>query len=184
MNKKTVRDLMLPLAEYAVVSEGATLLDALETLDKAHLTLPPGRSPHRAVLVRAANGHIIGKLGHLGFLKALEPRYGVLGDIETLSRAGLSSEFVSSMMDNLRFWGDDLADICIRARNMKVVDVMRPVAENIDANASLSEAIHLLVMMQTLSLLVTENGDVVGILRLSDLFAELSNYIQSCAGKA
>lgn len=175
---------MLPLSEYAVVSESATLLDALQALDTAQVRLAPGRQLHRAVLIRGKDGKIIGKLGHLGFLKALEPKYGVLGNIETLSRAGLNNDFITSMMDNLRFWSEDMADICSRAKVIRVVDVMRPATESINVDASLTEAIHSLVMMQTLSLLVISGDEVVGILRLSDLFAELSSYIQNCSKQA
>jgi len=179
MDQKKVKDLMLPLTDYAVVSEDATLLDAFAALDEAQSKLPPGRQEHRAVLVMGKNGRVVGKIGHLGFLKALEPRYGAMGDVEALSRAGLSAEFISSMMDNMRFWRDDLADVCARAKTTRVADVMRPVTESIDENAPLTEAIHALVMWQTLSLLVTRGGEAVGILRLSDLFAELSRTVQS-----
>jgi len=171
---------MLPLSEYAVVPEDATIMEALEILEASQKSLPPGRQPHRAVLVRGRNGKIVGKLGQLGFLKSLEPRYNALGDIETLSRAGLSSEFISSMMENMRFWRDDITDVCARARTTRIADAMHPVTENIDENAYIVEAVHMLVMWQTLSILVTRNGEVVGILRLSDVFGEISHYIQSC----
>ena len=178
MDNKRVKDLMLPLDEYAVVPEDATLVDALVALEKAQGTLAPGRHRHRAVLVVDKGGTIIGKLGHLGFLKALEPKYALLGDIETLSRAGLSTEFVTDMMANMSFWRDESSDIRRRARTVRVKDAMRKVDENIDENASFMEAIHSLVMWQTLSTLVTRRGQVVGILRLSDLFAAVSEYVR------
>ena len=181
MDTKRVKDLMLPLDEYAVVPEDATLVDALVALEKAQGALPPGRHPHRAVLVVDKDGSIVGKLGHLAFLKALEPKYGLLGDMQTLSRAGLSSEFITDMMANMRFWSDESSDIRRRAHAVKVKDAMRQVDENIDENASLMEAIHCLVMWQTLSALVTRQGQAVGILRLTDLFAAVSEYVRDDA---
>jgi len=102
----------------------------------------------------------------LGLLET--PVYAV-GDLATLSRVGLRSEFISSMMGHMELWKDSLDDICQRAQHTRVADVMRPVTESIAHDASLSEALHNIIVRQSLSLLVTRGSDVVGILRLSDL---------------
>jgi len=173
---------MLSLREYAVVSEDDTLLDALLALDQAQINLPSDRQPHRAVLVKNKQGKIVGKLGHLGFLKALEPKYSILGDVGQLSKSGLSSEFIESMMENYRFWQEKPTEVRNRARHLKIKQVMKPVKENIDENSTLAEAVHQMVMWQTLSILVTKDNHVVGILRLSDLFAEVSDFVKSSTG--
>lgn len=181
MTPKTVRELMVPLEEYAVVGPEASLLDAVLALDEAQKGLPPGRQPHRAVLVTGPDGKIVGKLGHLGFLKALEPRYDTVGDLATLSRVGLSGDFISSMMGHMELWKDSLEDVCQRARHTRVRDVMRPVTESIPDDATLTEALHNIIVHQSLSLLVTRGPEVVGILRLSDLFAAVTEQIRGCA---
>jgi CBS domain-containing protein len=172
---------MVPLEEYAVVGPDASLLDAVVALEKAQRALPPGRQPHRAVLVVGPGGQVVGKLGHLAFLKALEPRYDAVGDLAALSRVGLSGDFISSMMGHMELWKDSLDDICQRARRTRIGDVMRPATESIPENASLSEALHNIIVHQSLSLLVTRGPGVVGILRLSDLFAAVTEQIRSCA---
>jgi len=178
MDTKKVKDLMVPLEEYAVVSNKATLVEALHALEKAQQTLKPGQHRHRAVLVLDKDNRVIGKIGHLGFLKALEPKYNVLGDMGKLSQVGLNAEFINSMMDNFHFFQDELCDLCKRARHINVVDVMHPVTESIDENASLSEAIHNMVMWSTLSVLVTRGKDIVGLLRLSDVFQEVADFMK------
>jgi len=177
--KIRIKDIMLPLDEYAVVEGGASLHEALRALEEAQTRLGSEQSHHRAVLVRGGDGRIVGKLGMHGFLKALEPKYAVLGDVERLAGAGLDEAFISSVMESYRFWQDNIEDICRRAHAIKVVQVMRPIEASVDQNESFAEAIHLLVMWQTQSLPVTKDGEVVGILRLSDLFREISNYVTS-----
>jgi CBS domain-containing protein len=172
---------MVPLEEYAVVGPNASLLDAVLALERAQRTVTPGRQPHRAVLVVDRRGKVVGKLGHLGFLKALEPRYNAMGDLKTLSRVGLSTEFISSMMGHMSLWTDSFEDLCQRARSTRVEDVMRPVTESISENAPLPEALHQIIVCQSLSLLVTQGSDVVGILRLSDLFTAVTQAIRGCA---
>ena len=179
MNYKKVKELMLPIDDYATVDEDSSLQDAVITLDEAQARVPQGLQPYREVLVVNKQGKIIGKLGHLSFLRALEPKYDLVGDLPTISRAGLSSSFITSMIENLRLWQTDLLDVCRQAKNVRVKDVMHPVTENIDEDATISEAIHKMIMWQTLSILVTREDELVGILRLSDLYNEIANIIKT-----
>ena len=77
---KRVKDLMLSLSEYAVVDEDATILDALRALAASQAKVPPGKQPHRAILVRDRRGEIVGKLHHFAFLRALAPAAEADGD--------------------------------------------------------------------------------------------------------
>jgi predicted transcriptional regulator len=181
MDPKRVKDLMVPLDEYAVVSRDATLLEAVRALEKAQKAIPAGRQPHRAVLVLDENGRIVGKVGQLAVLRALEPRYNVVGDLESLARAGVSDQFVSSMMEHYRFFQDHLTGLCSRAATRSVREVMVPATESVDENVLLSEAIHRVIMWQSLSVLVTRGTDVVGVLRLSDLFDEITAQMEASA---
>lgn len=181
MDSKRVKDLMVPLDDYPVVSRDATLLEAVRALAKAQKSLPAGRQPHRAVLVIDDNKRIVGKVGQLAVLRALEPRYNVVGDLESLARAGVSDEFVSSMMEHYRFLQDDLTDLCSRAAMRVVREMMVPTTESLDENVLLSEAIHRIIMWQTLSVLVTRGSEIVGVLRLSDLFEEITAQMEASA---
>jgi predicted transcriptional regulator len=179
METKKVKDLMIPREEYAMVRMDATLYDAIVALEESQKNVKENLHPHRAVLVVDRYDRIVGKLGHLGFLKALEPKVQQVGDYDRLTRAGVSSEFASSIMEQLRLMRDNIRDICVQARNVRVREVMHPITEHIDEDASLVEAIHKIVMWQTLSLLVTRGDRIVGILRLSDLYEEVARYIRS-----
>ncbi|MBD3168039.1 MAG: CBS domain-containing protein [candidate division Zixibacteria bacterium] len=179
MENKLVRDLMVPIEEYAVVDETASLHEAFLALDNALMAMPAGRQPYRAVLVQNAEGKVVGKIGQLSFLKALEPKYDALGDVGSLSRAGVSAGFISSMMDHYRFFQDDIRDMCTQAKNIKVTDAMHTITEKIDADSELAEAMHKIVMFQTLSILVVDGEEVVGLLRLADLFDEIAEIIRN-----
>lgn len=181
MNSKFVKDVMLSVEEYPSVKKGTSLFDAILILDDAQKQIPKILQPYRAVLVVDENNIIIGKIGQLAFLKALEPRYSSLGDLQILSKAGISSEMIDSMVNHLSFWNDSLEEICQRGKKIRVEEVMHPASENIDENATLAEAMHKIVMSQALSTLVTRGNEIVGILRLSDLFSEITNLTKSLA---
>ena len=177
METKKIKEIMIPIENYASVNQESTLYDALMAIRKSQEKLSPDMQPIRAVLIVDDNNNIVGKMGHAAFLRALEPKYDKIIDFEKLTRAGVSAEFISSMTDNLRLWQDDFASICRQAGTTKVKNVMSPVSEGIDENASITEAIHQIIVLKLLSLLVRSGSNIVGIVRLSDLFYEVERNI-------
>ena len=171
---KTVRDVALPLSDYAVVSENATLFDALRALERAQKSVPSGRQPHRAVLIRADDGSIVGKVDHLGFLRALLPEREAFADDELLKRAGVNEEMQAISAGVFDLFDDALIDSGARLRRLRTTDACSPANARIDEASSLSEAIKTFLRHGELSLLVERHGVTVGILRLSDLFDALA----------
>ena len=182
MKTIAVKDLMVPLAEYATVSEEATLYDAVLALEKAQEAFDPKKHRHRAVLVFDKKNKIVGKLGQPDILRALEPKYGEMGDPAPLSRAGFSPQFLKSMLEKFALWDKPLRDICSKAARLMVKDIMYTPTEGeyVEENASLGEAVHRLVMGHHQSLLVTRGDEIVGILRLVDVFKEVCETMKSC----
>ena len=184
MKNIEVKDLMVPLGEYATVSGEATLYEAVMALEKAQEELDRTRYKylHRAILVFDENRKIVGKVSQLDVLKALEPKYGELGDPGRLSRAGFSPQFMKLMLEQHRLWESSLRDICIKAARHKVKDFMYTPTEGeyIEESATMDKAIHQLVMGHHQSLLVTKGEDIVGILRLTDVFGHVFQIMMSC----
>ena len=178
-----VKDFVVPLEEYATVSEDATLFEAITALEKAQEALDRERHLylHRAVLVYDQNKQIVGKISQLDVLRALEPKYDDMGDMGRMSRAGFSPSFLKTMLKQEALWESPLRDICTKAGSFKVKTFMYTPTEGeyIDENASMDEAIHLLVMGHHHSLLVTRGKDIVGILKLTDVFSEVFHIMKT-----
>jgi len=179
---KRVKDLMLSLSEYAVVDEDATILDALRALAESQAKVPPGKQPHRAILVRDRRGEIVGKLHHFAFLRALAPARKPMVASDILERAGVGDDLRDASMRMRDRLTGDLVDVCARARHVAARDVCTPATVGIDEDAPLSDAISMFLDHQPLSLLVHRDGRTVGILRLSDLFDELSRQMMQTDG--
>jgi CBS domain-containing protein len=179
MEQKRVRDLMLSLDEYATIEGGKTIGEALEVLRRAQQELIPGRHFHRAILVLDEKGMVIGKLSQWAILRSLEPTFLKYEDEEALVRSGLSNDFIESMKSTLALFRSNLEQICKAAGTLRARDAMVPIGESISEDALLIDAIHLIVMKHVLSLPVTRQGRVVGILRQSDIFEEVSSIIRS-----
>ncbi len=171
---KKVKDLMIPLESYPSVTEDATLLEAILAFEEALRQRDRSRQPFRAVLVVDGQGEIIGKIGQLSFLKALESKQAILDDLSRISPEGVTEEFLDSVVSNFELFRHDFSDLCYQARYRKVREIMHPLTEYIEQDASLVEAIQKLVLWQTLSVLVKDGNSFVGLLRLSDLCQEVA----------
>lgn len=177
-----VKELMVPLAEYATVFENATLNEAILALDNAQKNVEQCSEKHRAILVLDKNGHVVGKLTQWDVSAGIEPRYRSIENITETSRLGFSPEYLRSLMNDYGLWQKPLEDLCRKAAEIQVKDIMsKPTpGEFIDEDASLDEAIHLLVMGRYLSLIVKKDNIISGILRMSDVFKGICDKVKTC----
>ncbi len=97
MSDYRVKELMVPLSEYATVPKGSTLFDAVLALEKAQEEFDHTKYKHRGVLILDKDKRVIGKLGQLDVLRALEPKDKDLDGINALSQFGFSSNFVHKL---------------------------------------------------------------------------------------
>jgi len=180
----TVKDLMVPLSGYATVSEDATLCEAVKALKKAQKNFDQTRDRHRAILITDKNNRIVGKLSQLDVIRALEPKYLKIDDPQSLSRFGFSQDYLKYTLKEHQLWENALDDICKKADKLIVKTFMYAPTEGeyVKEDTSLEEAIHQLVMGRHQSLLVTRGEDIMGILRLTDVFKQISDKISACSG--
>lgn len=182
MKDLKVVDLMVPLSEYATVSEDATLYEAVAELEKAQEEFDHTRYRHRAILVLSHDGKVIGKLTQLDSLKALEPKYDEMLDRRRSHQFGFTRQFMKSMLKDQHLFVGPLEDICRKAGVQNVKRHMQRPSEGeyIEEEASLDEAIHQLVLGDHQSLLVTRKRSISGILRLTDVFAAVYHTMREC----
>lgn len=184
MGDPIVKDLMVPIEEYATVDEEATLYEAVIALEKAQEEIDRSfyKYLHRAILVLNKDKQVVGKISQLDVLSALEPKYREMEDLDKLSKTGFSPEFMKSMLDQYALWDKPLTQICSKGANIKVKVFMHTPTEGeyIQQDAPLGEAIHQLVLGHHQSLLVTSNKKIVGILRLTDVFMKIFEEMRAC----
>jgi CBS domain-containing protein len=176
-------DLMIPLSDYALVHEDATLYDAVIALEEAHARFTSRRYAHRAVLVQNNDGVIVGKLSQRDIIRGLEPGYSEITDSK-LAHYGFSATFIKSIVKSQGLWQKPLDNLAEKGSEIKVREVMYTPAEGeyVDQKASLNEAIHQLIMGDHQSLLVKGGDRVTGVLRLTDVFSEIAALIKSSRG--
>ncbi len=168
---------MLSLDQCATVQDGATIRDALTALGDARMRLGDDRHPFRTVLVLDEKHHVVGKLTYRTILRRIEPSFLKCGECVALSGAGLAPEVIVSLNTWLSGFANDLSLMCTEAAKTKVRDAMIPISGGVDEDTKLTAAIHELVAGDLQIVPVSKSGEVVGVLRASDVFEEIANLI-------
>jgi len=125
---------------------------------------------------------VVGKLSQLDVLKALEPKYQEKIQGQESHRLGISKGFMKSVFEDFKLFANPLDDICRKAGEQPVKKFMHAPSEGeyVSEDEPLEAAIHQLVMGQQQSLLVTRDEKIVGILRLTDVFAAVFHKMKEC----
>lgn len=186
MKSYKVKDLMVPLSEYATISEGAILLQAFDAFKQAQTTVDQRLHQYRSILVVDKNNRFVGKLSKHDVIEALEPHYVEMRSAMQdgpIHRLGFSDEFVESTLEQYHLWENGLDHLCEKANQISVKSIMYTPGQGefVKEGASMDTAIHRLVIGHHHSLLVTADHDkreLVGVLRLTDVFEFVSDMIQ------
>ena len=174
MDACTLDELMVPIAEYATISEDANVLEAISALEDAQKAFNPERYRHRAVLVLDKENRVVGKLSQHDIIQALEPGYKETKERKkgALGHLGFSQKFMESVSLQYNMWDRPLQNLYKKALEQKVKSFMHTPTEGeyIETSATINEIIHRLIIGEHHSLLVTDGPDIVGIVRLTDVF--------------
>lgn len=182
MKKIYVKDIMIPLSDYATIPGDASLFDAIKAFENAITLYEEGPYQHRALLVLNRKQKVVGKISEIDIMKALEPNYNKIGSDLNLAHFGFSATFLKAMREKFDLWERSLDELCRSVDKVKISDVMYAPADHqrVKENDPLVEAIHQIVMGQHHSLLVIKGKEIVGILRSTDVFKSLCSRVLSC----
>ncbi len=174
-----VRDIMVPLSDYATVSENSTLLTAIKSLENENKKFGDQPYRHQSVVVLNKKGRATGKVSQVDIMMALEPEYRKMGTDVDLGRFGFNSSFLKSIQDQYSLWERPLGELYKILENTIVKDIMyTPIdRQHLDESDTLEDAMHYIVVGRHHSLLVLKDGKVSGILRSTDVFNTFYNLL-------
>lgn len=174
-------DLMVPIDRFPKISGHASFYDALDALETAQKNYLSGESGQRILLVEDRDGKIMGKLSPIDLLRGLETNYTRADTEKTLSRFGFSNIWKSIQKD-YHLWENPFKDLCRKAEEVQIKNFIRtpPKEQSIDVNDSMAKCFHMFVMNRPDSLFVYEGERIIGLLRFSDVYREISKTMKQC----
>jgi CBS domain-containing protein len=176
--EKKVRELMIPIKDYAVTSPDKTLQEAILEMRRIYCEVETGKcteAGHRTSLV-LKDGKLEGIIDFQCILRALMPEIaGKLSD--KLAALGLSIAFAEADASDLDEAKSGFKERVIQNAKTKVGDIMLKLRGHIDAGADVMEALKQMHRNKVTVLPVYEGDNVVGVLRDSDLFLATANIL-------
>jgi CBS domain-containing protein len=159
-NQKKVREVMIPLKDYPHIPQWFTLRQAVAIVRESTIKFAGVYKP-RAVLIFDKDHQIVGILTIRDLLKGLQLDF-LQGEVPVP---------VAATMDDLL--GPNLKQQAERP----VSEVMAPVKASVQADASLVQALFALIKENVGTMPVLEEDRTVGMVRLTELFLEISQEI-------
>jgi Mg2+/Co2+ transporter CorC len=181
MEKLRVRDLMVPADRFPKISNRTSFYEALRALETAQQKYMAGEAKQRILLVEDDDHKIIGKLSPIDLLRGLETNYSRIVAEKTLTRFGFSYIW-KTVQEDYNLWGNPFHDLCRKAVEVHVKDFLKGPSEeqSVEADDLMAKCFHLFVMNRHDSLFVFEGDQVVGLLRFSDVYLEVSRTMKEC----
>jgi CBS domain-containing protein len=176
--EKKVRDLMIPIKDYAVTSPDNTLQEAILEMRRIYCEVETGKcteAGHRTGLVMT-DDKLVGIIDFQTVMRALMPEIaGKLSD--KLAALGLSIAFAEADAHDLDEAKAGFKERVLQNARTKVSDIMLKLRGQIDADAEIMDALKLMHKNKVTVLPVFEGDKVVGVLRDSDLFLATANIL-------
>ena len=175
---KKVKDLMIPIKDYAVTSPDKTLQEAILEMRKIYCEIETGKcteAGHRTSLVMT-DGKLVGVINFQCILRSLIPEIaGKLSD--KLAALGISIAFAEADAHDLDDAKAGFKERVLQNAKTKVGDIMLKLRGQINADAELMEALKLMYKNKVAVLPVYEGDNVIGVLRDSDMFLATANIL-------
>jgi CBS domain-containing protein len=161
---KKVKELMIPLEDYPHIPYWFTIRQAMAIVREAAVKFEGSFEP-RALLVFDEKYQLMGMLTLRDIIKGLEPRF-------------LHETALIKADPSLAVLMGDLFGPGMREASQKPVsDVMSPIRINVDGDDPIAKAVFLMIKEDVGLMPVIQAGRVAGMIRLSDLFTEISKLV-------
>ena len=161
---KKVKELMIPLEDYPHIPYWFTLRQAMAIVREAAIKFEGAFEP-RAVLVFDEKYQLMGMLTLRDIIKGLEPRF-------------MHETALVKADPNLTVLMGDLFGPGMREASQKPVsEVMSPIKVTIPGNDPIAKAVFVMIQENVGMMPVVQDSKVAGMIRLSDLFTEISKLV-------
>ena len=169
--EKCALEIMIPLDYYTTITPEKTVKEGIRALKESfEAALATGKvmeTGHRSIVVLESDNHVVGILSITDLIKALQPAYLSFPKPSTADSLQYSSVFWRGLFT-------------YEAKNLgtrKIRDIMSEPAKTIDGETNLMEIANLMITEHVRRVVVTHQGQQVGIMREQELFFELARIL-------
>jgi len=160
---RDIRDLIIPLDRYPHLNENQTMQEAVQTF-MSFRNEQQGGLLYTVLLVVNDQNQLVGRLSMLDILHGLAP---------ALLKAKKADKFEGKGEEypNLAFlYEDSTFATCGANQNKPIKPLQQPIDFSLPADTHILKALIMMSHRNNFSVPVTDNGDIIGVLRLEEIF--------------
>ena len=165
VNTKTsvIRDLIIPFDRYPHLNEDQTLQEAIETL-MSFRAGPEERLLYAMLLVVNKQNQLVGKLSLIDIIHGLVPRLREASKVNKFEGKG-------EVYPNLTFlYEESTFAKCGENQNKPIKPLLHAIDFSLPADTHILKALVMMSHRNDFNVPVTDNGDIIGVLRLEEVF--------------
>ncbi len=160
-----VRDFIVPIDKYPQVTESQTLGDAVQTLMAATCG-DNGRLRYSGLLVVDDKYQLVGRLNLQTILQTYDKRLA-----PAKGHQGKDGEYPNLAI----LWEDSFFSKCAEKKDTPIGDFMVATKKMVKAEDSLLKALSIMLHSNEQVLPVVDNGSIIGVIRLEEIFTAISS---------
>ena len=165
---RAIRDLIIPLDRYPHLNENKTIHEAIQTFFSFRDELQDCLL-YTMLLVINDQNQLVGQLSMLDILHGLAPV--LLKATEVNKFEGKGDEY-----PNLAFlYEDSTFATCGENQNKPIKPLLQPIDFSLSADTHILKALIMMTHRNNFHVPVTDNGDIIGVLRFEEVFNAMCN---------
>jgi len=174
---QTVRDIMLPLSAFPCLEESGTVQEALQQLRSFCPIGSNGPCGFSELMVVDDKGGLIGRVTQQGILKVLFPT--LLDTVDIKRFEGKTAEFsdLTTLLNGV------MIKEGVHHLNAPLTKVIEKGIRVLPATTELIHAMAVMVICRETVLPVEENGKLIGVVKLAEIFGALGDKLISMNSK-
>lgn len=163
-----VKDLIIPLTQYPHLNDDQTIDDAIQSFMEFRAGQKE-RLHYAIIFVLNNQSQLVGKLTLMDIMRAFAPR--LFQGLDTGKFDGKKADFP----DLALLHEEKIFSECGKSRMQQIKPFISPIEFTIPSETNMLTALLMMHSRKEFDVPVTENGSVIGVLRLEEVFTAMCN---------
>jgi Mg/Co/Ni transporter MgtE len=164
-----VRDVLIPLERYPHLNENQSLLDSVQKI-KEYTAGDRNQIRYAEVFVVNDENRLVGKIEIVDVLHALAPSLFAADKVAKFEGKGSDFPNLAILLE------DSFLKKCSEQSTIPIKDFMAKIEDSVKADTPMLKALMLMLKAERYSFPVVDGSEVIGVVRLEEIFLELCNH--------
>ena len=164
-----VRDVLIPLERYPHLNEKQSLYDSVQEI-KEYIAGDKNKIRYAEAFVVNDKNQLVGKIEIVDVLHALAPSLFAADKVQKFEGKGLDFPNLTILLE------DSFLKKCSEQSTVAIKDFMAKIEDSVQADTPMLKVLMLMLKAKKYSFPVVEDSEVIGVVRLEEIFLELCDH--------